>query len=123
MNDTVIHIVDDDEAVRSAMRLLLRSYGWRSRAFASAEEFLEALVEEVPDCLLLDLNMPGMNGAELLEVLGTRRSAVPVIVVTGEGSSALAARARGAGAEAVLDKPFSEEDLKASIDRILADSH
>lgn len=121
MKQPVIDIVDDDEAVRSATFLLLSSYGWRARAFASAEQFLETLkLGSAPDCLLLDLNMPGMNGAELLEKLAVRQSALPVIVITGMRDAQLIARARKAGARDVLDKPFREKELKASVDRVLA---
>jgi len=118
----MIHIVDDDDAVRLSMRLLMQSFGWRSRAFASAREFLEASPRnDSPACLLLDLNMPGMNGAELAEMLAGWDPRVPVIVITGEGNtSQLAARARNAGVAEVLHKPFREDDLKATIDRVLA---
>lgn len=119
--NTVIDIVDDDDAVRMATQLLLRSFGWRARTFSSAEEYLVALTDSPkPDCLLLDMNMPGMNGAELLEKLMRAHCSVPTIVITGERDPALAARAFDAGAMAVLDKPFRDEQLKDSIDRALA---
>lgn len=120
---TLIDIVDDDEAVRTAMELLMRSYGWRARAYPSAQEYLEDLARtaDAADCLLLDLNMPGMGGAELLERLAARNVATPVIVVSGEAGSPLAARARRAGARAVLNKPFREEELKNEIEALLAE--
>lgn len=123
MSRTLIDIIDDDEAVRTALELLVRSYGWRARAYASAQEYLEdpAQAAHAADCLLLDLNMPGMGGAELMERLAARNVATPVIVVTGETRSPLAERARRAGARAVLDKPFAEDELKSEIEALLTE--
>lgn len=118
MSDKLIDIVDDDDAVRSSLRLLLKSCGWRTRTFGSAGEFLGNLAEEFPDCLLLDLNMPGMNGAELLENLAGQCRQVPVIVMTGHPDSQLVTRARLAGARVILHKPFDAEVLTAFIERI-----
>lgn len=112
----IIHIVDDDEGVRSSLSILARSFGWRTRLFASARAFLDVLAEEDPSCLLLDLNMPEINGAELMEVLSDRRAAFPVIAITGQPQSSLVARARAAGARLVLHKPFLSEDLKSAVD-------
>lgn len=121
LRDSLIHIVDDDEAVLSALQLLLRSFGCRVRSFASASAFLDALAQEAaPDCLLLDLDMPVMNGAELLEALKARQSGIPVIIVTGRGDTPLAARARQAGARDVLGKPFGEDELQCSIKQVIA---
>jgi FixJ family two-component response regulator len=122
MNDDMlpnIYIVDDDDAVRFALRLLVRSFGWRARAFSSAAEFLDALPGEAPDCVLLDLNMPGMNGAELQEKLVSQGVSVPVIVITGQKDAKLLARSRAAGARALLSKPVQDEELKTCIERVL----
>lgn len=118
-NPPLVFIVDDDEAVRSATRLLARSFGWNARAFGSAQEFLEALPQGMPDCLLLDLNMPEMNGVELQLVLASRGISIPVVVITGQKDSPLAARARAAGARALLAKPFFDEELKQSVEEAL----
>lgn len=116
----MIHIVDDEEPVRLALRLLLRSYGWSAKGFSSAGEFLQALAgSDIPDCLLLDLNMPGMSGAELLEEMAGRRIEIPTIVITGRQDPELINRALRAGAVQVLSKPLRDEELKASIDRVL----
>lgn len=123
MKDKVIDVVDDDEAVRLATSLLLRSLGLRTRAFASAGEYLAALSNNgVSDCLLLDLNMPEMNGAELLERLAQGQRNMPVIIITGHRDPALTARARNAGALAVLDKPFGDEQLRDTISHALAEA-
>ncbi len=122
MRDAMIHIVEDDEAVRSALHLLMRSFGWCVCTYDSAEAFLENSVQSsAPDCLLLDLDLPGMNGAELVEALAAKQSEVPVIVLTGQRDSQLAARARRAGALEVLEKPLFGEKLIGSIERALAD--
>lgn len=117
----MIHIVDDDEAVRSSLRLLMRSWGMRARAFGSAEEFLQALPGETPDCLVLDLNMPGMDGAELQETLAARASTIPVVAISGLPDSALAARILAAGARVVLAKPLRESELASAVGRALQD--
>jgi FixJ family two-component response regulator len=115
----LVFIVDDDEAVRMATRLLARSFGWNARAFGSARELLDALPQGHPDCLLLDLNMPEMNGVELQLVLAARGILIPVVVITGQKDSPLAARSRAAGARAMLPKPFVDEELKRSVESVL----
>lgn len=116
----IIAVVDDDEAVRAAVRLLLISYGWQVQVFASAGEFLDASTRHPPDCLVLDLNMPGMSGAELLEALSARGTELPSVVISGESESTLAIRARASGAKAILAKPFRDEDFHSSVARALA---
>jgi FixJ family two-component response regulator len=118
-----IFIVDDDEAVRSAVRMLVLSFGWRVQAFGSGRDFLDRIGSEQPDCVLLDLNMPGMNGAEVQEQLHARHFEVPVILITGHRDVQLIARARAAGAGDLLNKPFQDEDLRLAIERILNPSH
>lgn len=108
----VIFIVDDDEAVRLALTMLIESCGWKAQAFTSAAEFLAASARNGRShCLLLDLDMPGMNGAELLERLAADGRWLPTIVVSGFADSPLAARARRAGVRAVLKKPFNDQLL------------
>jgi len=113
-------VVDDDDAVRSALCLLVHSFGWEARGFASAELCLAALQDERPDCLLLDLNMPGMTGLQLQKDLIERGVVIPVIAMTGNAESSLSNRARAAGAVAVLAKPFGAEAFKASAERAIA---
>lgn len=115
-----ISIIDDDEAVRIALRLLLLSFGWSAMAYASGREFLDSIERGLPDCLLLDLNMPGMNGAELQEALCSLGVEVPVVIITGQKDHYLIERARAAGASALLYKPVHDEDLKTCIERVLA---
>lgn len=118
-----ISVVDDDEAVRAALRMLILSFGWKVQAFESGQAFLDRIDSAAPDCVVLDLNMPGMNGAEVQENLRDRGSRVPVVIVTGQRDSGLLSRARAAGAGALLGKPFDDETLKASIEAAIRLTH
>ena len=111
-----IHIVDDDEAVRFALRMLVESCGWQARVYGSAAEYLGApLPAAGPACLVLDLDMPGMNGVELLQQLTAERRALPTVVITGFADSPLAARARHAGVRTLLKKPFGDQSFVESV--------
>jgi len=115
-----IYIIDDDEAVRFAISMLVGTFGWEAQCFASTEEFLQFPCPEGERCcLVLDLNMPGMNGADLLDNLNAAGRWLPVIVVTSFPDGPLAGRARRAGARAVLRKPFSDQHLLDHIRRAL----
>lgn len=116
----MIYVVDDDEGVRSALLLLLRAFGWKARGFASAADFLQHLQEGMPACLLLDLNMPGMNGAELQEYLVDHSANIPVVVITGGAEASLLERSRAAGARAILEKPVSEDELMVALESAVA---
>ena len=93
-----VYIVDDDAAVRSALSLLAYSCGWTPHAFASAEAFLTANVQAGDACLLLDLDMPGMTGADLCERLSRDGVDLPIVIVTAHQDTALAERARSSQA-------------------------
>ena len=114
-----IFIVDDDEAVRESLALLLEASGYRVAAYASGEAFLAALKRGSEGCLLVDVRMPGIGGLEVQEELARRDSAVPAIVMTGHGDVPLAVRAMRAGAADFIEKPFSDETILASIERAL----
>lgn len=113
-------VIDDDDAVRFAVGMLVDSIGWRSSLFASAAGFLESGREAEADCLVLDLQMPGLTGADLIENLHNRKSDVPVIIITAFPENGLARRARAAGARAVLRKPFDAEALVTAIRSAIA---
>ena len=117
---SIVHVVDDDEAVRDSMRALLESYGIEVCAYASAREFLAESAAHPRGCVLLDLHMPGMTGLELLETLQAQGLRVPVIAITGRSDSVLKERAARAGAVTLLDKPVSDEMLMNSLARALA---
>lgn len=110
-----IFIVDDDSAVRDALKLLLRSVGQAVETYGSAQEFLDAYGEDRPGCLVLDIRMPGMSGLELQQKLNERHSILPIIFITGHGDVPMAVEAMQAGAVDFIQKPFRDQDL---IDRI-----
>lgn len=115
--DPVVYIVDDDDAVRSALSMLIGAQGWGVHVFGSAAAFLDAGIpsDEMGTCLLLDIDLAGMNGTELLEYLRAAGHALPTVMVTARPKSGLARRAGAAGASAVLGKPFVANDLIAAI--------
>jgi two-component system response regulator FixJ len=113
--EPTVFVVDDDEAVRKSLRLLLKSLGMPAVAHGSAEEFLAAYDDEQPGCVVLDVRMPGMSGPELQDELNRRGALIPVIFITGHGDVPMAVEAMRHGAVDFLQKPFSDKDL---VDRI-----
>jgi two-component system, LuxR family, response regulator FixJ len=114
-----VFIVDDDEAVRSSLRLLIKSVGLIPSALASAREFLEKYDPAQPGCLVLDVRMPDMSGLELQEQLNRQGAVIPVIFITGHGDVPMAVEAMQAGAFDFLQKPFRDQDLIDRIQRAL----
>ncbi|WP_116807730.1 response regulator FixJ [Steroidobacter cummioxidans] len=108
-------VVDDDLAVRDALKLLLRSVGQSVETYGAGQEFLEAYSEDRPGCLVLDIRMPGMSGLELQQKLNEKHSILPIIFITGHGDVPMAVEAMQAGAVDFIQKPFRDQDL---IDRI-----
>lgn len=106
-----VFVVDDDEAVRRAIKLLILSAGMQAETFASADEFLDAYEPTRPGCLILDVRMPGMSGLNLQDQLLARKVSMPVIMVTGHGDVAMAVGAVKKGAIDFLQKPFDDEVL------------
>ncbi len=123
----LVHVVDDDEAVRDSMRWLLEANGFEVRCHASAEAFLAAdALSEPVGCLVLDVRMPGLSGLALQEEMLRRGSTLPVIFVTGHGDVPMAVDTMKKGAADFLQKPFSDERLCALVRDCLsraADSH
>ncbi len=109
--ESTVHIVDDDQAVRSSLLLLMRSAGHKAAAFESAQAFLESGAAYDPGCLILDVRMPGMSGLELQEYLMARGLCIPVIILTGHGDVPMAVRALKAGAVDFIEKPFKNQAL------------
>ena len=114
-----IYVVDDDLSVRRALERLLRSHQFRVIACASAAEFLALRDIPRPACLIVDVRMPGQTGFDLQEALRAAARSEPIIFITGHGDQTMAARALGAGAIAVLTKPFDETVLLEAVERAL----
>ncbi|MGZ3377575.1 MAG: response regulator FixJ [Phenylobacterium sp.] len=108
MADQYVHVIDDDEPVRSSLAFLLESFGLAARTYDSAERFL-AVCDEAKGCVVTDIRMPDMNGLELIRELQARAVTLPVIVMTGHGDVPLAVQAMKAGVMDFLEKPFDDE--------------
>jgi len=119
MPQGMIAIVDDDEALREAMKSLVRSLGYGVSTFGSAEEFLKS--EQVSDtsCLITDLHMPGLSGLDLQDLLIARGHRFPIIFITGFPDENVRARAMKAGAVAFLTKPVNADQLLGYLDKAL----
>lgn len=115
----MVFIVDDDEAVRNSLRLLVKSVGLPASTAKSAQEFLETCDPTHPGCLVLDVRMPGMSGIELQQQLNLRGAVIPVIFITGHGDIPMAVEAMQQGAFDFLQKPFRDQDLVDRIQRAL----
>jgi len=114
----VICIVDDDSWARAGLEDLLLSFGYKTRAFDSAQSFLESRVVDEAACLITDLHMPGINGLDLQRVLRREGHDIPVILVTAYPNDAHRADAFGDGALAFLTKPYDEQVLMDCLARV-----
>jgi two-component system, LuxR family, response regulator FixJ len=114
-----VFIVDDDEAVRNSLRLLVKSIGLNATILGSAQEFLAAYDPIQPGCLILDVRMPGMSGLELQQQLNLRGAVIPVVFITGHGDIPMAVEAMQQGAFDFLQKPFRDQDLIDRVQRAL----
>jgi len=119
MSDSVVWIVDDDEAVCDSIGLLLKTVGLRAETFPDGRSFLEEFDDELPGCVVVDLRMPGMSGLELQEALHKMHSMVPVIFITGHGTVDSAVHAMRLGAIDFLQKPFDDQELLDTIQRAI----
>jgi len=115
-----IAVVDDEASVRMALQRLLRSAGLTVKAFASGATVLEFVRTERPDCIVLDLHMPGVNGFEVQDSLSRAGLRIPVVVITGHDAPEARARALAGGASAYLLKPVDDNMLLAAIDAAIA---
>jgi FixJ family two-component response regulator len=122
MNDTTatVHIVDDDEALRTALARLLNAAGYRTQLHASAGDFLLHDRRRGPGCVLLDVRMPGPSGIELFDAMAARDDSLPVIFVTAHADVAMSVHAMKAGAVDFLEKPVEREPLLATVESALA---
>lgn len=115
----VVHVVDDDGAIRDALVLLLEAAGHAARAHADAASFLAALEPNQPGCVVADVRMPGMSGLDLMRHLTQSRVELPVIIITGHADVAMAVEALKAGAADFIEKPFDEDVLLSAVARAL----
>ena len=113
--EAVVHVVDEDDAVRESLSLLLKSAGFSCQLFVSAVDFLERYSGQGPGCLVLDLQMPGMDGLTLQRSLADRGIDLPIIFLTGHGDVPAAVSALRAGGVNFMEKPFDPEALIDSI--------
>ena len=116
---SLIYIVDDDEAVRDSLRWLLEANSYRVKSFGSAEEFLEGYDPDSVSVLIVDVRMPGMSGLELQEELIKRNSPIPIVFITGHGDVPMAVSTMKKGAIDFLEKPFNEGELRNIVARML----
>jgi two-component system response regulator FixJ len=104
----MVHVIDDDEAIRHSLAFLLRTAGIPAQTYESATAFVQALPEIKTGCIVTDVRMPGMSGIELLQRIRELKLAIPVIVITGHGDIALAVEAMKGGAADFIEKPFDD---------------
>jgi len=114
-DDPVVHVIDDDEAMRDSLVFLLGSARLKVRSYESAVVFLDSISDIGPGCIITDVRMPHVSGVELLQRLKTLEIGLPVIVITGHGDVPLAVEAMKRGAVEFLEKPFDDEVLLAVV--------
>jgi FixJ family two-component response regulator len=115
----MIAIVDDDDSLREALGMLVRSLGHRASTFGSAEEFLKSEKLRDTSCLITDLNMPGLSGIDLQDWLIVRGHRIPIIFITGHPDDNVRARALNAGAVGFLSKPCNGDHLLGHLEKAL----
>ena len=111
----IVFVVDDDVSVRESLELLIRCEGWQPEIFASAQEFLDFPRVLVPNCLVLDVSLPGLNGLGLQRLVAGERTDMPIIFITGHGDVPMTVQAMKAGAVEFLTKPFKDDVLLTAI--------
>ncbi len=116
----IVVVVDDDPSVRKALSRLLKAARFRVEAFATAEEFLARSLPDGPACVILDVQMPGLDGMELQRTLTERNSILPIVFITGHGDIPMTVQAMKGGAVDFLPKPFNDRDLLAAVRQAIA---
>jgi len=118
--EPVVHVVDDDDAIRHAVVFQLETAGYAARDYASAEAFLEALPKVRSGCVITDVRMPGLNGLELVHRLNALGFEAPIILMTGHGDIPLAVEAMKAGVVDFIEKPLDDEILLRAIGSVFS---
>jgi FixJ family two-component response regulator len=116
---STVFIVDDDPSMRASIQGLLKSANLRSESFGAAEEFLRSKRPDGPSCLVLDVNLPGVNGLDFQRQLADAGIQIPIVFVTGHGDIPMTVKAMKSGAVEFLTKPFEDEDLLDAIHQAL----
>jgi FixJ family two-component response regulator len=111
----IVFVVDDDVSVRESLELLIRFEGWQPKTFASAQEFLDYPRVLIPNCLVLDVSLPGLTGLDLQRLIAGERTDMPIIFITGHGDVPMTVQAMKAGAVEFLTKPFNDDVLLTAI--------
>ena len=119
-DEPLVYVVDDDEAVRDSLTLLLKAVGLTGQTFSSAAEFLNHYDPEQHGCLVADIRMPGMSGLDLQDELNRRGAKIPLIFITGHGDVPMAVDAMKSGALDFIEKPFRDQDLLDRVQQALA---
>mgnify|MGYP002633780898 CR=1 FL=1 len=118
-----VYVIEDEDSVRESLKALLDAVGWETRAYATAAGFLSAFPERdttQPQCLVVDIELPGMNGRDLLSELNRREESIPAIVMTGHGDNELESLAAERNAVGYFQKPFNTTELLNTISNVLA---
>lgn len=117
--EAVVYVIDDDEAVRGALKDLLESVGLRAKIYTSGQEFLAAKRADLPSCLILDIRLPGTSGLDFQRELGMANIKIPIIFITGHGDIPMTVQAMKAGAVDFLTKPFRDQELLDAIHKAI----
>ena len=117
--EQIVYLVDDDASVRQSLARLMKTVGYRARAFGSSDEFLRHYRDEGPACLVLDMHLPGMTGLELQRTLTAARRSLPIVFITGHGDVPTTVQAMKGGAVDFLPKPFLDTDLLKAVGQAL----
>ena len=118
-DDVTVFIIDDDARMRAAMQRLLKSVGLRTESFATPQEFLQRRLPDSPNCLVLDVRLPGMSGLDVQGRLIEAGVRIPIIFITGHGDIPMTVKAMKSGAIEFLTKPFRDQDLLDAIQQAL----
>jgi len=115
----IVYIVDDDHSVCRALSLLLKSHDFYVETFTRAEDFLTSKHLKAPSCLILDIQLPGIDGLALQEAMAARQLEIPIVFITGHGDIPMSVKGMKGGAIDFLPKPFTDNDLLEAIDRAI----
>jgi len=117
--DAIVFVVDDDPSIREAIESLVKLSGLRVETFGNAQEFLRSKRADLPGCIVLDVELPGLSGLDLQRELAVHGIKLPIVFITGYGDIPMSVRAMKAGATEFLTKPFRDQDLLDAIQQAL----